>query len=114
VTIQGQDCPLGPRAATPLALAFHELATNAAKYGAFSAEGGTVTIVIDCPEVGETAHITWREHGGPPADHPTREGFGSRLIRSSIEGQLGGTIAHRFEPTGLEVDLSIPLKAIHS
>lgn len=114
VVIDGDDCPIGPRAATPLALAFHELATNSAKYGALSAEGGSISIVIECPESGETAHIAWRECGGPLADHPNREGFGSRLIRSSVEGQLGGTIAYRFARGGLEVDLSIPLKAIHS
>jgi PAS domain S-box-containing protein len=114
VVIRGDDCPIGPRAATPLALTFHELATNSAKYGAFSAEGGSVSIVIDCPENGDTANIAWRERGGPATDHPVREGFGSRLVRSSIEGQLGGTIAHRFAPDGLEVDISVPLGAIRS
>ena len=102
------------RAATPIALTFHELATNAAKYGAFSADGGVVSIAIDCPENGDTARIHWRERGGPPADHPAEEGFGSRLIRSSIEGQLGGSIERRFAPGGLEVDLAVPHAAIRS
>jgi PAS domain S-box-containing protein len=112
VSIVGDDCTIGPRAATPLALTFHELATNSAKYGAFSAEGGSVSIAIDCPEHGEMAHISWRENGGPPADRPASEGFGSRLIRSSIEGQLSGSIESRFAQGGLEVDLTIPLRAI--
>jgi PAS domain S-box-containing protein len=114
VVITGGDCAIGPRAATPIALTFHELATNAAKYGAFSADGGSVSIAIDCPESGETARIQWRESGGPPADHPAEEGFGSRLIRSSIEGQLGGSIERRFAPGGLEVDLAVPHAAIRS
>ena len=114
VTVTGTDCSIGPRAATPLALTFHELATNSAKYGALSVDGGTVSILLDCPETGEEAHVSWREAGGPEANDPAEEGFGSRLIRSSIEGQLGGRTERRFARSGLEVDLSIPLKAIHS
>jgi PAS domain S-box-containing protein len=112
VAITGEDCAIGSRAATPLALTFHELATNAAKYGAFSTQGGAVSIAIDCPDVGDAAHIAWRESGGPRVNEPAAEGFGSRLIRSSIEGQLGGTIERRFTPAGLEVDITIPLPAI--
>jgi PAS domain S-box-containing protein len=114
VEITGDDCAIGPRAATPLALTFHELATNSAKYGALSVDGGSVAIAIDCPDEGEAARVSWRERGGPPASAPGEEGFGSRLIRSSIEGQLGGRIERRFAQNGLEVDLSIPLAAIKS
>ena len=110
----GPDCALVPRAAEIVGMALHELATNSAKYGALSVDGGTVSIVLDCPETGEEAHVSWREAGGPEANDPAEEGFGSRLIRSSIEGQLGGRMERRFARSGLEVDLSIPLKAIHS
>ena len=114
VAISGHDCAIGPRAATPLALTFHELATNSAKYGALSVAGGTVSIVIDCPMDGDFARISWREHGGPAVEGPGEEGFGSRLVRGSIEGQLSGKIERRFASDGLEVDLEIPLSAIRS
>jgi PAS domain S-box-containing protein len=114
ITITGDDCAIGPRAATPLALTFHELATNSAKYGALAVDGGSISIAVDCPDAGERARIEWREHGGPMGQNPGEEGFGSRLMRSSIEGQLGGKIERRFLDSGLEVDLTIPLAAIRS
>lgn len=114
VTIAGEDCTIGPRAATPLALIFHELATNSAKYGALSVEGGRIEITVDCPEGDDRASITWREAGGPALTEPQGEGFGSRLVQMSIEGQLGGRMERRFSPGGLEVDLSIPLASIRS
>ena len=57
IVLGGKDCSIGPRAATPLALIFHELATNSAKYGALSVEGGRVEIEIDCPEDDGIARI---------------------------------------------------------
>ncbi|WP_188645527.1 sensor histidine kinase [Tsuneonella deserti] len=112
VTIVGDDCAIGPRAATPLALTFHELATNSAKYGAMSVDDGSISIALDCPEHADQAFVVWRENGGPAGADAGEEGFGSRLIRSSIEGQLGGRIERRFAEEGLEVRLSIPLVAI--
>ncbi|MGN3974911.1 PAS domain-containing protein [Tsuneonella sp. SYSU-LHT278] len=114
IAIGGKDCSIGPRAATPLALIFHELATNSAKYGALSVAGGRVSIEIDCPEGDGEAGITWREKGGPPSSGPGAEGFGSRLVQMSIEGQLGGRMERRFLPAGLEVDLTIPVSSIRS
>ena len=114
VTIAGEDCTIGSRAATPLALIFHELATNSAKYGALSVEGGRIAITVDCLEGDDRASITWREAGGPALSEPQGEGFGSRLVQMSIEGQLGGRMERRFSPGGLEVDLSIPLASIRS
>ncbi len=113
IAITGKDCVIGVRAATPLALTFHELATNAAKYGSLSVEGGSVTIEMDDVEDAALARITWRVWGGPAA-HLGEEGFGSRLVKSAIEGQLGGRIERRFASGGLEVDLEIPLAAIRS
>jgi two-component sensor histidine kinase len=105
---------IGPRAATPLALTFHELATNSAKYGALSDADGSVTITIECGHDVQSAAVRWRECGGPGAQEPAEEGFGSRLLKSSIEGQLGGTLERRFADGGLEVDLVIPRAAIQS
>jgi PAS domain S-box-containing protein len=114
VEIAGDDCVIGPRAATPLALTFHELATNSAKYGALSDGDGSVSITIDCGYDGQSAAVRWRERGGPHVQQPDEEGFGSRLLKSSIEGQLGGTLERRFTDGGLEVDLIIPRAAIQS
>jgi two-component sensor histidine kinase len=100
--------------ATPLALVFHELATNSAKYGALSVEGGTVGISIHCPDGDEMAHIAWRERGSPAIAAPGKEGFGSRLVQMSVEGQLGGKIERRFAAAGLEVDLSVPVTSIRT
>ncbi len=107
VTITGAaDCAVGRRAATPIALVFHELATNATKYGALSVTGGSVTVDVGRDDDG--VRISWREQGGPPVAPPEREGFGSRLARMSVEGQLGGKLERRFEASGLEVDVTIP------
>jgi PAS domain S-box-containing protein len=114
VVIGGTDCSIGPRAATPLALIFHELATNSAKYGALSTDAGRIEIAIDCPEDDGIARIDWRERGGPAPVDQGAEGFGSRLVQMSIEGQLGGRMDRRFAPEGLEVDLEIPVAAIRS
>jgi len=114
IAITGEECEIGPRAATPLALIFHELATNSAKYGALSVEGGAIEIAIDCPEDDGVSRIAWRERGGPPVSTPGAEGFGSRLVQMSIEGQLGGRLDRRFGAGGLEIDLEIPLESMRS
>lgn len=112
VVITGEDCEIGARGATPLALIFHELATNSAKYGALSVPGGSIVIDIDCPEADGISRIHWRERGGPEPVETVTEGFGTRLVKLSIEGQLGGKMERRFAPGGLEVDLEIPLPAM--
>ena len=114
VRLTGNDCSIGIRAATPLALVFHELATNSAKYGALSQEDGSIEIMIDCPENDDVARIGWRERGGPALNEPGKEGFGSRLVQMSIEGQLGGSIERRFPAEGVEIDLAIPVKSIRT
>ena len=114
VRIEGDDCTIGARSATPLALVFHELATNSAKYGALSVDSGTVELLIECPEHGDTTRIHWREMGGPEAGEPQEDGFGSRLITMSVEGQLGGRLDRRFLSGGLEVDLEVKNKIIRS
>ncbi|MGX7950968.1 sensor histidine kinase [Tsuneonella sp. HG249] len=114
ISVDGAECEIGPRAATPLALIFHELATNSAKYGALSVEGSSIAITIDCPEEEGVSRIAWRERGGPAVTDPGVEGFGSRLVQMSIEGQLGGRMERRFSADGLEVDLEIPLASMRS
>ncbi len=115
VTITGDDVEIGARAATPLALIFHELATNAAKYGGLSCEEGRVDIAIAVPP-GEAAEIavSWRETASDceRADLGEHEGFGSRLLRMAIENQLGGRFSREYGEQGLEVEITIPAARI--
>ena len=105
VVIEGSDVPVKGDAATSFALVLHELATNAAKYGALSTDEGRVRISWTVAQ-GKLALI-WEEHGGPPIESPPkREGFGSLLARRSAEGNLGGTIAFNWNRVGLLVHLS--------
>lgn len=109
----GDDASIDDGAATPMALLVHELATNAAKYGALSADGGKV-LMTGAPD-GETYRLSWKEVGGPALD-PTDvkgEGFGSRLIALSAEGQLRGKIERFWEADGLRIEISLPLAALN-
>ena len=110
VTVRGDDARIAPRAATPLALVFHELATNSAKYGALSAEEGTIDVTI--ADQGEAMMLRWVEQGGPPPAAEPSEGFGSRLVEMSVTGQLGGSWRRRFEPGGLVCELTVSKDAI--
>ncbi|MEO1490017.1 MAG: HWE histidine kinase domain-containing protein, partial [Pseudomonadota bacterium] len=112
VQILGDQVPFGPRAATPLALVFHELATNSAKYGALSTPGGTVAIAVSQNE--GSAFITWHEAGGPEAKAPDKQGFGSRLITLAITHQLGGSIEHTWHREGLRTAITLPLDQLAS
>ena len=108
VTITGVDLPVDDRAATPLALLFHELATNASKYGAMSTAQGHVT--IDISTSGTQSRVIWREDGGPLIDTEIKPaGFGSQLIELSAVRQLGGTVSRDWRVDGLELVLDVPI-----
>ena len=107
IHITGVDAAIGPAAATSLALAIHECATNAVKYGALSTAEGRVEIA--CRTAGGTFELVWRERGGPPIDQPPiREGFGTTLARRSVAGELGGTIDTEWAPDGLTLRITAP------
>jgi len=110
VRVVGDDAAIAARAATPLALVFHELATNSAKYGALSEEEGSVELTID--DRGDNLVLLWIERGGPPPSGELAEGFGSRLVEMSVTGQLGGSWERRFEPDGLVCELVVSKAAI--
>lgn len=111
VRFSGEDTVIDDAAATPLALLFHELATNAAKYGALSRPEGW-TRIFGRTE-GEQFHLTWKEHGGPEIKEPSNlSGFGSKLIDLSVSGQLRGSIERFWEKDGLRVEVSLPLAAL--
>ncbi len=111
ITMQGDDPAIDDRSATPIALVVHELATNAAKYGALSAQYGSVQIMIHQRE--PDVSIMWVERGGPRIDGPpSRTGFGSELSEVSVEDQLGGRIERHWKPEGLEVELKVPTSSL--
>jgi len=110
VDITGRDIAIDDRSATPLALLFHELATNAAKYGALSAPEGQVTITSDSD--GQTTWLEWQERGGPRIEPPASDGFGSQLIELSVVRQMGGRIERDWQPEGLKARVEIPATAL--
>jgi PAS domain S-box-containing protein len=114
VVMRGEDVVLRPRAALTLAMTFHELITNAAKYGALSAPGGGVEMRWQIVEADgmPTLHVEWREQGGPPVAPPARRSFGTRLIESGVKAELGGRVEIAFAREGLRCDLDIPLASL--
>lgn len=110
ISIEGADAPIDDRAATPLALVFHELATNAAKYGALSTVTGRVEIQIS---IVVDVRVVWTEIGGPElSSKPGKQGFGSRLIDISIVSQLKGQLTKTWNKSGLSASAIIPLSSL--
>lgn len=87
-------------------MAVHELATNAAKYGALSNDAGSIAVAwrID----GERLRLRWEERDGPPVEPPLRKGFGSRLIERGLEYELDGTVRLDFAPAGVICEIEMP------
>ena len=106
VITNGPAVVLLPATAQAVALALHELATNAAKYGALSTETGTLSVTWRVDR--EALVLDWTETGGPPAAEPARLGFGLTIVRSSIEAQFRGGVSYDWRPEGLHCTLSIP------
>jgi two-component sensor histidine kinase len=112
LSLSGPSVSLSPKTALSLSLAMHELATNALKHGAWSADQGLVVISwrTYLPEKGrERLFIEWRESGGPAVEAPTRRGFGSRLIERGLSAEMGGEVHMLFEPGGLVCRIDAPL-----
>ena len=106
ISIEGPDCLLSPKLALTMALLAHELATNAAKYGALSNSLGKLSIAWSLSS--EELNFEWRESDGPIVTSPTHRGFGVRLLSRALD-QFGGTIETTFEPTGLVCKLKVTL-----
>lgn len=113
-THDGPAIDLGPKAALALALALHELITNATKYGALSNDTGHAELhwTLSREAQGEMLALEWREVGGPPVTKPTRSGFGTRLIQSALAGNMGGKSALTYAPDGLRWTFEGPVKAM--
>ena len=104
ISLSGADVHLDPKETLALGMALHELATNAAKYGALSADSGLVDVMWESrhDDGVRSLRLTWTEHGGPPVNPPQRRGFGSRLIERGLSHELGAETALRFNPGGVE------------
>lgn len=107
VSVVGPAIEVDAATSLALSLILHEMATNAAKYGALSRPAGTVAVTWDFAEAGR-AKLRWKEAGGPPVRPPTRKGFGSRLLKMSVD-QLGGASEVIYPETGVEACLSFPV-----
>jgi two-component sensor histidine kinase len=109
--INGAQVMLPSRMALALAMALHELCTNAAKYGAFSRLGGRVAIDWLLVVKGEEKRLrlTWRESGGPPVAPPSRRGFGSRLIERGLARELNGEVRLDYDPGGVVCTADVPV-----
>ena len=106
VGVRGSDILLSAGSVTSLALLLHELATNAAKYGALSTPDGRVD--VHCREENDDIVLIWKERGGPPvADQISYEGFGTVLTRMTVVGRLNGSVSRDWAPEGLTIQLTM-------
>ncbi|MBI1181155.1 MAG: PAS domain-containing protein [Alphaproteobacteria bacterium] len=102
VVLSGPAVTLPSRTGVVISMAIHELCTNAIKYGALSAEDGTVSLDWTVDEThGRRLRMEWRERGGPTVSPPVHEGFGSRLIKRGLAAELDGSVSMDFRPEGL-------------
>jgi two-component system, chemotaxis family, CheB/CheR fusion protein len=106
--ISGPEIKLTPQQGLSMAMVVHELATNAAKYGALSKAGGRVVMAWDKKD--GRFEMDWKEIDGPPVKQAEHEGFGLFLIRGEIEYRMAGEVAVNFAPDGLDVRMAFPLK----
>ena len=115
-SLEGPVVHLKPQAALALGMALHELAANAAKYGAFSNTEGVVEICWRFTELDgrPCLELSWRERGGPPVAPPRRRGLGSQLIEHGLAYELGGQAQLTFEPAGVCYALTAPLAAMEA
>ena len=108
---EGPPVILPPQSAVSLAMAIHELCTNAVEYGALSSPNGRITTRwrIEGREGKERLHLEWIEQGGPPVAPPTRKGFGTRMIERALAADLDAAVQLDFRPEGLVCRVDAPL-----
>jgi len=111
ITLSGSDVLLTPKSALALSLAVHELATNAAKFGALSRPAGRVKVAWSLANDG-SIDLSWTETGGPIVETPTRRGFGSTLIERALAMETGGQVAMHFLRSGLVCEISLPASSV--
>ena len=111
ITAEGPTIPLSPHAALTIALALHELFTNTLKYGALSADAGSVNLSWKHLAGEGKLRIEWREHGGPPVVPPEHKGFGSLLLERTLARDLDGRVELSFDPSGVVCVIEMPVSA---
>lgn len=106
----GPSVELNPKATLLFSMSIHELSTNAAKYGALSNDKGKVRVQWSIEGKGQGPEIVfeWIEEGGRIVTPPEKNGYGSSLIKSSIEHGLGGTVERKFSETGVRYKVRVP------
>jgi len=115
VSICGPDILLAPQTAVSLAMAIHELCTNAIKYGALSNESGTVDVRCAASSAVDNlldVAIEWTEEGGPAVSTPSRRGFGTRLIERGLSAELRSQVTLDFRKTGLKCTILAKLPTV--
>lgn len=105
--VDGEDLALAPQTALALAMAFHELASNAVKYGALSTDAGQVWLSWDVDQ--DPLRIVWREEGGPAVREPSRRGFGSQLLQRSLARELDGSVSLEYASGGVVCTIGVPI-----
>jgi two-component sensor histidine kinase len=109
LTMDGPDLMLPPKVSVSLAMAVHELATNATKYGSLSREEGKVA--IRWRNDGDRLKLSWKETGGPQVALPTKRGFGTRMIERGLAAELGGVVRIHYDPDGVRCEVDAPMPA---
>ncbi|MEW9856871.1 CHASE domain-containing protein [Novosphingobium sp. M1R2S20] len=109
VEMSGPEIKLAPNDAMSLGLAIHELATNAAKYGALSTETGRIHVTWSLVSE-DCAEVHWREEGGPPVQEPSKRGFGRDLIEKIVAHELRSQVDLLFLPAGVECRFNVPVR----
>ena len=113
--VDGPPVALSPQTALAFAMSLHELATNAAKYGALSSNEGRVELrwAIE-GDTGSRLRMIWSERGGPLVKPPSREGFGTRLIQRGLAAELGGSVSLDYAEAGLVCTIDAPVPQLTS
>ncbi len=113
LALEGPAVVLPSELAVPVGMALHELTTNALKHGSLADPSGRLQVTwwVEEGASGHSLCWDWVEHDGPPIGHPTREGFGHRLLNKVLAAQTGAEVAVDFAPDGLRVSVRMPLPA---
>ncbi|AWN51407.1 HWE histidine kinase domain-containing protein [Methylobacterium sp. 17Sr1-1] len=111
LTLEGPDVILPSELAVPVGMALHELTTNALRHGSLADPNGRLQVTwwVEDGHAGRALRWDWAEHDGPPTKHPTREGFGHRLLNKVLAAQTGAEVDVAFAPDGLRVSVRMPL-----
>jgi PAS domain S-box-containing protein len=107
IDLTGPDILIPPKTGVSLAMAVHELATNALKYGSLSDDNGRVAVRWNSD--GGRMHLEWREQDGPPVTVPAARGFGTRMIERGLASEFGGNVTIQFEESGVVCTVDAPL-----